>query len=265
MPNKGQQEFQQAFLRLQQTYIRRLENTVRIIDNIFDLEKLSPLVRTDLLRVQSLVHGLAGSGSTFGYPEISQEGAKADYFISALLKSDQDVLDYAPLMPMLDKIRQACRTTAHKAYLTIPIPKKDEVPANTGIKGSRQVLIVDDDGDIAALIAQILAASGMLVKVCASGEEALHDLPRIQPDLVILDVALTGIDGLEVLKQIKQNPEFLDIPVIIICTRHNHDIEAIALRAGAQAFIAKPLDIQTFSQFVKTITGENKISFQASS
>lgn len=250
MDNTQQQEYQQAFLRLQQTYIRRLDNTVRIIDNIFELEKISPLMQEDLVRVQSLVHGLAGSGATFGYPEISAVGSEADNFLTAMLKYQiHTPTDYQRLNAMLKDIQRTCRETVQTAQKTLSPSEK--ISANTTAT-NKHVLIVDDDGDVAAVIAHGLERSGMNVKICTSGEEALHYLPRIQPDLVILDVALTGINGLEVLKQIKQNPEFIDIPVVIICTRHNAEMEFIAKRAGAQAFIAKPLDIELFtSQIIK--------------
>ena len=79
------EEYKLAFLKLKQAYVNRLKNTIRIIDNIFDLKKYKSLTREDLLRVQVLVHGLAGSGTTFGYPQVTEIGRKADHFIHNLM------------------------------------------------------------------------------------------------------------------------------------------------------------------------------------
>ena len=242
-------EYQQAFLKLKQAYVRRLENTVRIIDNILDLEQFSLPSRADMVRAQALVHGLAGSGTTFGYPQVTVAGRDADHVLTDILKHiDQghevDAQDKVDFTKVLEIVQQVCNATSREARIEMPDLANTNIYMTLGVKGHAHILIVDDDKEVASLIAQALESREMTVQLTASGEDALHYLARVMPDLVIVDKELKGMGGMEVLQQIKQSSEFIDIPVLVLATRSSDEDQAWALRAGAADYIRKPVDAQ---------------------
>jgi CheY-like chemotaxis protein len=79
-----------------------------------------------------------------------------------------------------------------------------------------RVLVVDDDQDIRALVRMILESKGMVVAEAATGEEALEELGKTRPDLVLLDVMMPGMSGWDVLKRIKGDEKLRSIPVVML-------------------------------------------------
>ncbi len=102
------------------------------------------------------------------------------------------------------------------------------------------VLVVDDEAGIRESLSGILEDEGYEVMTAASGEEALDLVRDNSPDIVFLDVCLTGIDGIETLLQIK---ETLDIPVIMISGHANIATAVKAIQLGAYNFLEKPLSL----------------------
>ncbi len=104
------------------------------------------------------------------------------------------------------------------------------------------ILIVDDEEDIRFSLRGILEDEGHDVLEAASGEDALDLLERRLPDLVLLDIWLTGIDGLEVLERIRDKTAGL--PVIMISGHGNVETAVAAMNKGATDFIEKPLSLE---------------------
>ena len=259
MDDVKRQEFEKAFFQLKQAYIRRLANTVRIIDNILELEKTRMPKREDVMRAQALVHGLAGSGTTFGFPQITEIGHQADYFFEMLLREMREgaVIDadnYKTMQSWLRKTQNICYLTCHESHLENPALANGNIYITPGTREHAHILVVDDDPEVAGAIAQALQARGMTIQISSNAEDGLHYLARVQPDLVLLDLALPGgIDGLETLQQIKQNSEFVDIPVVMLVTRYTEDDEKFARQAGALDYIRKPVDVTKLSDQVLEI------------
>jgi len=104
------------------------------------------------------------------------------------------------------------------------------------------VLIVDDEEGIRETLSGIFQDEGYNVITAGSGEEALKILKEQSPDLVLLDVWLSGIDGIETLQEIKKtNPE---LPVVIISGHGNIELAVKATRVGAYDFLEKPLSLE---------------------
>ncbi len=102
------------------------------------------------------------------------------------------------------------------------------------------VLVVDDDAQNLRMANQILALEKMRVSSAKSGEQALEFLSHNTPDLILLDVHMTGIDGFETISRIKANEETREIPIILLTADDDQETETKALRAGAMDFIKKP-------------------------
>ncbi len=104
------------------------------------------------------------------------------------------------------------------------------------------VLIVDDDDFQRKIVARILESENYELLFAASGIEALNVLGRSRPDLVLMDVLMPGMDGIETTRRIKAVPQLANLPVIMVTGKSEGNVVVDSLRAGAADFVVKPLD-----------------------
>jgi two-component system, NtrC family, response regulator AtoC len=112
-----------------------------------------------------------------------------------------------------------------------------------------RILIVDDEEVIRTSIALYLRREGYQVEVCTSGEEGLRRIEEVDPDLVLLDVKLPTLGGLDVLKCAKESKE--DLIVIMITAFGSIESAVQAMKAGAYDYITKPLDLDELDVTIK--------------
>jgi CheY-like chemotaxis protein len=127
---------------------------------------------------------------------------------------------------------------------------------------TRPILLVEDNPMDVDLTLQVFEDHAVLnpIAVCRDGEEALrymemHNVPEDAglPIVVLLDLRLPKVDGIEVLRQARQHPIWKQIPIVVITTsRENQDIETV-YQLGVNSYIVKPVDFATFVEVVKTI------------
>ncbi len=115
------------------------------------------------------------------------------------------------------------------------------------------ILVVDDEEDLLELIGYNLMRDGYLVDTAKSGESALEKIRREKPDLVILDLMLPGIDGLEVCRQVKTDPITARIPIVML-TAKGEDADIVAgLELGADDYITKPFSPRVLLARIKAV------------
>lgn len=102
------------------------------------------------------------------------------------------------------------------------------------------IFIVEDEEDIFELVRYNLVKDGFKTDGAFSGEEALNSIKKTMPDLVILDLMLPGVDGLEVCKQIKNTQETKHIPVIMLTAKGEESDIVTGLEVGADDYVTKP-------------------------
>jgi two-component system phosphate regulon response regulator PhoB len=112
--------------------------------------------------------------------------------------------------------------------------------ATVGGPASDLVLVVEDEPDILELICYTLGQAGIRTVPAADGETALQRLTELSVDLVILDLMLPGIDGLEVCRRLKQQPDLRDLPVIMLTAKAAEVDRIVGLELGADDYLAKP-------------------------
>jgi DNA-binding response OmpR family regulator len=112
------------------------------------------------------------------------------------------------------------------------------------MKNNIKILVVEDDNDINKLLCDMLSISGYTTKSAYSGTEALIYLEQGSWDMVLLDLMLPGMDGEELLVQIRKSNH---MPVIIISAKEETNVKIKTLRIGADDFITKPFDIEEVS------------------
>src|SRR5690348_13661788 len=108
---------------------------------------------------------------------------------------------------------------------------------------AKRVLVIDDNPHILEAIELILSSENYEVSVLLKGEEALERAKQFAPDIIILDLLLSGKDGREITQELKKNKKTASIPVIIISAHPT--AQKAAEEAGASAFLAKPFDVST--------------------
>jgi class 3 adenylate cyclase/CheY-like chemotaxis protein len=139
---------------------------------------------------------------------------------------------------------EAPTLTVAVAGAEAPAPvSQDEVPTAPSFAGS-PVLVVDDNEMNRDMLSRRLEGRGYAVAIAENGQRAL-DLIAEQPfDTVILDVMMPGINGLEVLRRVRQTKSMSDLPIIMATARDASEDVVAALRLGANDYVTKPLDFQ---------------------
>ncbi len=107
-----------------------------------------------------------------------------------------------------------------------------------------RVLAVEDDAEIRGLVAYSLAKEGYEVVEAETGERGLELAAASPPDLMLLDVMLPGIDGLEVLRRLKRNPGTASVPVILLTARSEEADVVSGLELGADDYVTKPFGVK---------------------
>jgi DNA-binding response OmpR family regulator len=103
-----------------------------------------------------------------------------------------------------------------------------------------RILIVEDDPDIAELVGRYLDKAGFVTELVASGREALVAIAARPPELVVLDLMLPHVDGLEVCRVIRANEATAAIPIIMLTARAEESERIVGLELGADDYLAKP-------------------------
>ena len=116
---------------------------------------------------------------------------------------------------------------------------------------SRPILLVDDNEMNLKLAQTILVKAGYQVTTAASGEAALDLARRHVPALVLLDIRLPGIDGLEVLRRLREFPEMRGVPIVAMTAQALPDEVERFVAAGCDGYIQKPISIESFRAEVR--------------
>jgi two-component system KDP operon response regulator KdpE len=106
---------------------------------------------------------------------------------------------------------------------------------------SPNILVVDDEPQIRRVLRSTLSFRGYTISEAASGEEALERIRKLKPDLILLDVNLPGMSGVEACREIRR---FTDAPIIILTVRSAERDKVMALDAGADDYVTKPFGIE---------------------
>lgn len=122
----------------------------------------------------------------------------------------------------------------------------------------QKILIVEDEVDIATLISFNLERAGYRVDVAHDGREGLEKILHDQPDLVVLDLMLPGIDGYAILKEMQRDPRTHAIPVLMLTAKSQTDDRIRGLESGADDYLTKPFSPKELLLRVQAIIKRNR-------
>lgn len=121
-----------------------------------------------------------------------------------------------------------------------------------------KVLLIEDEEDIASLIKLQAELAGFKVHVEVDGLNGYLAVEREHPDLIILDIMLPGLNGLDVCRKIKSNPDLAQIPIIIISAKSEELDVVLGLELGADDYVAKPFSLKVLFSRIKAVLRRGK-------
>jgi two-component system, cell cycle response regulator len=204
--------------------------------NAFDSLLRSDVIRTSVHRRahRDAAHKLAGLAGTVGLPGVSRRARD----LEGLLEVEPGPSgEAAALQNALDALRRAFATD-----LAAPPPEWAAVPRATANSAGARILVVEDDRDQRAIVVSILSAAGYDVSEAESSERAQELARAERPAVVVLDVGLPDVDGLELCRRFKADPELSSTPLVFLTSHNqtNHRLAGLAL--GADDYLTKPVD-----------------------
>ena len=120
---------------------------------------------------------------------------------------------------------------------------------------NRKILLVDDEDGFLAVIQEALEIRGLDVVTAKSAVEAGLELSSKKPDLILMDIKMPGIDGLQACAAIKKNPNTTHIPIIVVSALSDDDQIKRAYKMGIADYLVKPVDIEKLMNRIKEVLG----------
>lgn len=121
----------------------------------------------------------------------------------------------------------------------------------------KKILIVDDEPNIIVPLEFLMEQNHYEVRVAETGERALEIIPAYEPDLILLDIMLPGIDGYEVCQKIRKNPKFNQVKIIFISAMARSIDVAKGMELSADEYITKPFSTADVVKKIKTLLEGN--------
>jgi len=143
----------------------------------------------------------------------------------------------------------------HFELLEEPAP-----PRTSGAHGlpARKVLLVDDEDSLRKVIKELLERDGYVVAEARDGAQALDQIDRVGPDVIVLDLNMPGLDGYGVLSHLRSRPATADIPVIVLTAKGDEDNEVRVFELGADDFLTKPFRARALSARLEAVLGRRR-------
>jgi DNA-binding response OmpR family regulator len=128
-----------------------------------------------------------------------------------------------------------------------------------------KVIIVDDDRETREMLTLALELEGFEVSQAANGLRLISAMHVDRPDVILLDVMMSWIDGFELCRSVKKNPEFENIPVLFVSARTSNEDRKKGLEAGAIDYFTKPLDTERLVGRIREILAKGAAPAPATS
>ena len=121
-----------------------------------------------------------------------------------------------------------------------------------------KVLVIDDDNDLLDIVQSLLSKNGFEIEVDNNWQSGFKKIIEFEPQIILLDVFLSGIDGLEICKQLKANPLTSHIPVVIF-SGYPRIAESVIYDYGADDFIAKPFEVNDLVSKLHSVLSQTPV------
>ena len=120
----------------------------------------------------------------------------------------------------------------------------------------KKILLADDEEDVKSILKMFLKSKGYEVCTAFDGLDAIDQTKKEKPDLILLDIMMPEMDGFEVCKKLKSDPETADIPVIMVSAASHAESVQKGLDAGASDYIVKPFEPEQLERKLASILAQ---------
>jgi CheY-like chemotaxis protein len=136
--------------------------------------------------------------------------------------------------------------------LTISWIRAEQIMAEGKVRGLK-ILVVEDYEDTLLMMRVMLEQRGHSVIEATNGREAVDLAWRECPDVILMDITMPEMDGLEATKRIREDPQMLDVPIVAVTAHVEHPYRMNALDAGMNAFVTKPIDFDCLDELLGSL------------
>jgi CheY-like chemotaxis protein len=137
-------------------------------------------------------------------------------------------------------------------------PARPRMPGAFGEIDSIKVLLVDDEDQLRKVMKDLLERDGYDVEEASDGVQALDQVDRHAPDIIVLDLNLPGLDGFGVLTHLRSRPATSEIPVVVLTAHGDEESEVRVFELGADDFLSKPFRARTLSARLQAVLGRRR-------
>ena len=129
----------------------------------------------------------------------------------------------------------------------------------------KRILVVDSDEQVASILSIKLKQAGFEAATAGNSADALKIIPEFRPDIIVSEMILPKMSGIDFMKRVKMNPEMMRIPFVFLSSSRDVENKILALDMGAAAVLAKPLFINDLLENLKGILGEYELKNSSAS
>ncbi len=182
-----------------------------------------------------VAHRLAGLAGTIGFPTISARASDLERMMDSV---SGGAFDVALARDVVVRLGDAfTKDLASPPVWMLPVVPAAAVPGAT-------ILVAEDEADQRTIVTTTLERGGYVPVAVVSGDLVLSVARAQRPSLILLDIAMPGLDGFSVCRRLKADPDLAAIPVIFMSTGANLDDKLTGLSMGAEEFLIKPIDLR---------------------
>jgi len=121
---------------------------------------------------------------------------------------------------------------------------------------NRTIMVVDDERELVAVVRTMLEEKGFNVRCAYSGKDLFASLEELKPDLILLDIMMPKMDGLQVLRRLKEDPSMPFIPVILLTEKADDEDVMVGYKMGADYYLTKPFTSTEVLDGINLVLGE---------
>jgi PAS domain S-box-containing protein len=236
---KNQPQIQVQIAEIWQRFSGRIEEQMRVLEQAVEISQQQNFTKEMRSPAITEAHTLAGSLGTFGLPLASELAKK----IEKLLKSAKNLTttDQINLQTWVKQLRQEITTKQQTTTVNNFREQLTQESANS-LKGQEaQILVVDDDPQILALLQTLLTPWGLKVITLDDSQKFWTVLEEVKPDLLVLDVEIPHTNGLELCQAIRNNTQWSELPILFLTVHNDAEIVNQVYSLGADDFVSKPI------------------------
>lgn len=249
-----------------QSYAQEFSNKVEKIKKSYMNLSTNPASQEFAAEVENCYQDIMGSGGTFGFHDITEYASLVLGVFRAIKKNNlpfnSRVLEliwqsikYLEIISAQLKRGKVTLDDSNATIIKLKTFETDLVHYNSESE-KKKILLVDDDPDILRLVEVVLKRSGFNVVTAKNGPDALSYLQKDLPAMILLDVAMPGMNGFEVLSQLRNLENLRSVPVMMLTARSQKEEIIKAIQMGAQNYMVKPFDSKELITRIKKILGE---------